>query len=227
MAGLADDADHVPEAALALGTQKAIEATRKWWAQFNKVALSQRRKESAYDALTRADSTDIKLFLQYRIQSSPTRQQGRNLRHSTVEAWCKNLQTVCVLDTKRQILKETNRIIGNFIKHTLTVKFGLIMERKDKPTCAVADLFNLLHFHWCQDTESMFHGRYRIQVAILMQLTAYTSSRPGAIIEVACYKGLQQVLKYKVFSILSLFVSVPTVEGSEPVALTKWHPAGR
>lgn len=34
MAGLADDADHVPEAALALGTQKAIEATRKWWAQY-------------------------------------------------------------------------------------------------------------------------------------------------------------------------------------------------
>lgn len=85
-----------------------------------------------------------------------------------------------------------------FIETYLTSKFDLVMEHKDKPTCSVTDLFNLLHYHWCQDVESACHGRYRIQVALLMQLIAYTSSRPGAILEANCYKGLSQVLKYKV-----------------------------
>ena len=40
--------------------------------------------------------------------------------------------------------------------------------------------------------------RYRVQAAFLMQLIAYTSSRPGAIVESNCYKGLSRVLKYKV-----------------------------
>jgi hypothetical protein len=167
--------------------------------RFNEEALSQRRKDSASESLARGDVTDIKLFLQYRIQASPKYKNGGKLRQSTVEGYYKNLQTVFALDTKRQLSRETNRSIGNLIKNTLSPRFDLIMEQKDKPTCSVTDLFNLLHFHWCQDTESRFHGRYRIQVAFLMQLIAYTSSRPGAIIESACYKGLQQVLKYKVF----------------------------
>jgi hypothetical protein len=35
-------------------------------------------------------------------------------------------------------------------------------------------------------------------VAFLMQLIAYTSSRPGSIVEANCYKGLGQVLKYRI-----------------------------
>ena len=62
----------------------------------------------------------------------------------------------------------------------------------------VTDPFNLLHYHWCQDADAAVHGRYRVQAAFLMQLIAYTSSRPGAIIESNYYKGLGQVLKYKV-----------------------------
>ena len=89
-------------------------------------------------------------------------------------------------------------IRSQYIKNDLTTKFSLVLGIKDKATCSVTDLFNLLHYHWCQDADAAVHGRYRVQAALLIQLIAYTSSRPGAIIESNCYKGLSQVLKYKV-----------------------------
>ena len=123
---------------------------------------------------------------------------------------------VCYLDTKRQLGKPTNDMINAVCKHFLranlcmlirsqyikndpTMKFSLVLGIKDKVACSVTDLFNLLHYHWCQNANATaVHGRYRVQTASLMQLIAYTSSRSGAIIESNCYKGLSQVLKYKV-----------------------------
>ena len=89
-----------------------------------------------------------------------------------------------------------------FIQNELTEKFNLTKEIKDKETCSIRDLYHLLHYHWCQDVASSSHERYRVQTAFLMQLIAYASSRPGAIIENCCYKGQDQVLKFKVCSYL-------------------------
>ena len=93
-----------------------------------------------------------------------------------------------------------------FIQYELTEKFNLTKGIKDKATFSVRDLYHLLHYHWCQDDASSSHGRYRVQTAFLMQLIAYTSSRPGAIIESRCYKGQDQVLKFKVCSYLLLML---------------------
>ena len=83
-------------------------------------------------------------------------------------------------------------IRSQYIKNDLTTKFSLVLGIKDKATCSVTDLFNPLHYHWCQDADrTVVHGRYRVQTAFLMQLIAYTSSRPGAIIEPNCYKGFK------------------------------------
>ena len=80
-------------------------------------------------------------------------------------------------------------IRSQYIKGDLTTKFSLILGIGDEATCSVADLFDLLHYHWCQDADAAVHGRYRLQVAFLMQLVAYTSSRQGTIIEHNFYKG--------------------------------------
>ncbi|KAI5789795.1 hypothetical protein FPQ18DRAFT_261175, partial [Pyronema domesticum] len=63
---------------------------------------------------------------------------------------------------------------------------------KSKETCSVVDLYKLQRHHWCEDKESTCHGRHVVQTAFLMQLIAYTSSRPGALIEQNCYKGLKE-----------------------------------
>jgi hypothetical protein len=78
------------------------------------------------------------------------------------------------------------------------------MKSKDKPTCSVLDLYYLLRHQWCEDNESICHGRYVVQTAFMMQLIAYTSSRPCALIEQSCYRGSNQVLKYKVRSMMKL-----------------------
>ncbi|KAF8534000.1 hypothetical protein BDD12DRAFT_897299 [Trichophaea hybrida] len=189
--------NHIAEQHLARGSKKAVDDCRAWWSRFNKDALSKRYHRTSENALELAGPVELKLFLMYRIRNSRSHKQQRCLHRSTVQAYYKTLQMVYSLDTKRQIPKETNVIINKYIETELTQKFKLIMELKDKPTCSVTDLFNLLHYHWNQDVDSSCHGRYRIQVAFLMQLIAYTSSRPGSIIESHCYKGLKQVLKYK------------------------------
>ena len=94
-----------------------------------------------------------------------------------------------------------------FIQNEYTERFNLTKGIKDKATCSVRDLYHLPYYHWCQDVASFPHGRYRVQAAFLMQLIAYTSSRPDAIIENHCYKGLDHVLKFKVcFYLLSLLL---------------------
>ena len=156
------------------------------------------------------EPADIQMYLIFRIKASPKRKE--KLRQTSVQSFYKTLQMVYCLDTKRQLGKPTSDMINavckhhlranlcmlirsQYIKNDLTTKFSLVLGIKDKATCSVTDLFNLLHYHWCQDADT---GRYRVQAALLIQLIAYTSSRPGAIIESNCYKGLSQVLKYKV-----------------------------
>ena len=157
------------------------------------------------------------MYLIFRIKASSTHGNKKaGLRQTSVQSYYRTLQMVYYLDTKRQLGKPTNDtmnavgkhhlranlcmlIRSQYIKNGLIAKFSLILGIKEKATCSVTDLFNLLHYHWCQDADSTtIHGHYRVQAAFLMQLIAYTSSRPGAIIEPNCYKGLSQVLKYKV-----------------------------
>jgi hypothetical protein len=94
--------------------------------------------------------------------------------------------------------------VKQYITKHLTTKYGLKKQQKSKETCSVVDLYKLLRHYWCEDKESTCHGRYIVQTAFLMQLIAYTSSRPGALIEQNYYKGLKEVLKYKVHSIIKL-----------------------
>ena len=105
-------------------------------------------------------------------------------------------------------------IRSQYIKNDLTTKFCLVLGIKDKATCSVTDLFNLLHYHWCQDADTIAYGRYQVRTAFLMQLIAYTSSRPGAIIESNSYKRLGRVLKYKAPPSSCIIAAVTMVTGA-------------
>ncbi|RPA90956.1 hypothetical protein L873DRAFT_360229 [Choiromyces venosus 120613-1] len=139
--------------------------------------------------------------LVYRLTHSRSIKNKRRIHRSTVQSYYKTLQMVYLLDTQVALPRLTNDVVNQYIMGHLTNRYDLIMENKDKPTCSVTDLFNLLHFHSYQDVNSRCHGRNRIQLPFLMQLIAYTSTRPGSIIEANCYKGRAQVLKYKDMSL--------------------------
>jgi uncharacterized protein DUF3435 len=54
-----------------------------------------------------------------------------------------------------------------------------------------------LAYHWRLDTVSVPHERYAVQLPLLILMTAYTSSRPGALIESGCLRGSNDSLCYK------------------------------
>src|SRR6266496_815800 len=45
---------------------------------------------------------------------------------------------------------------------------------------------------------TFIYERYRIQLALFMQIMAYTASRPGAIIESTCRRHSNEALRYQV-----------------------------
>ena len=70
--------------------------------------LSKRYQRTSVDALKLVEPTEIKLYLIFRIKSSPT----EGLRQSTVLSYYKTLQMVYQLDAKRQLKKPTNDMIN-------------------------------------------------------------------------------------------------------------------
>nr|KMM73308.1 hypothetical protein CPAG_09597 [Coccidioides posadasii RMSCC 3488] len=87
--------------------------------------------------------------------------------------------------------------ISEFILGPLTDEYNLDLSVKSKPTMSVEDLLSILHYHWCLDTSPVPHERYTVQLPLLMLMTAYTSSRPGALIESGCARGSNDALRYR------------------------------
>ena len=131
-----DGESRVAEKNLAQSTQKIVREFRKWWnrylpsfstiprlfadtsLRFNLEVLSKRYKRTSADALSRVEPKDVRLYLIFRLKSSP-RVDKHGLRQSTAYSYYKTLQMVYQLHTKRQLGKPTNDIINAVSKHHL------------------------------------------------------------------------------------------------------------
>jgi len=60
--------------------------------------------------------------------------------------------------------------------------FNLDPSTGEKPVMNVDDIYLILHHHWVVDTATFPDGRQRLQIAFLVLLTAYTATRPGALV---------------------------------------------
>ena len=85
----------------------------------------------------------------------------------------------------------------------------LSLEKHAKPVCSSVDLHSLLMYNWCFYWKGIAHERYRVQAALLCQIMAYTSTRPGALIELSCYRGTNESLLWKNVK-LKLIKSAPS-----------------
>lgn len=61
----------------------------------------------------------------------------------------------------------------------------------------VNDLYQVLHYHWIYDESVFAVERQRIQLALIMLMMVYTTSRPGTIVECSGYRGSNQALCYE------------------------------
>jgi hypothetical protein len=70
------------------------------------------------------------------------------------------------------------------MKENLVARYNLDMSVGEKPVMNVDDLYIVLHHHWTKDKTPYPDGRQIIQLAFLLLVSAYTASRPGALVYV-------------------------------------------
>ena len=82
----------------------------------------------------------------------------------------------------------------------------------------VQDLYAVLHALWVDDSKHL-HGFIRVQISLLLLLSAATATRPGAIVESASAKGSNKALSIRnielmkvrsLYNVLDKRVSHPT-----------------
>ncbi|KAL1593050.1 hypothetical protein SLS59_009375 [Nothophoma quercina] len=76
-------------------------------------------------------------------------------------------------------------------------------SQKEKLAMYVQDLYAILHALWVDDTKPL-HGFIRVQISLLLLLSAVTATRPGAIVESASAKGSNKALSFKNIEILKV-----------------------
>ena len=63
-------------------------------------------------------------------------------------------------------------------------RYNLDVSTDEKPATNVDDVYLILYHLWAVDTATFPDGRQRLQIALLMLLTACTATRPGALVYV-------------------------------------------
>lgn len=67
----------------------------------------------------------------------------------------------------------------------------------------VQDLYVVIRAHWAEDTKAL-HGRLRVEISLLLLLSASTTTRPGALVESSSAKGSNKALSYEHISIMKV-----------------------
>jgi hypothetical protein len=70
------------------------------------------------------------------------------------------------------------------MKEYLVARYNLDMSVREKPVMNVDDLYIVLHHYWTRDVTPYPDGRQIIQLAFFLLVSAYTASRPGALVYV-------------------------------------------
>ncbi|KAK6531025.1 hypothetical protein TWF281_007851 [Arthrobotrys megalospora] len=88
-------------------------------------------------------------------------------------------------------------IPGKEIKKWVDDKSKIFPAAKTKISITGRDLVSLLRHLWESDTHRYRHERLRVQLALMMQISAFTAIRPGSMIESDGRQGTGEVFKYK------------------------------
>src|SRR2546423_15685414 len=82
--------------------------------------------------------------------------------------------------------------LSQYIDGYLTRKYSLDTTTREKPVMNVDDVFLILHHHWVLDTSIFPDERQRLQLAFLLLLSAYTATRPAALVYKATSRRRQR-----------------------------------
>ncbi|OJD11662.1 hypothetical protein ACJ73_09496, partial [Blastomyces percursus] len=145
----------------------------------------------AHSHLSECVDKNFRVYADWRLKNFNITKQ------STIWVEWKFLRLLFKRETGRKVDELVDELISEFILGPLTDDYDLDLSINYKPVVSVEDLVAILHYHWCLDTAPVIHERYTVQNPLLLLFIAYTSSRPGALIESGCLRGSNNALCYK------------------------------
>ena len=74
--------------------------------------LSKRYRRTSTDTLKLVEPSEIKMYLIFRIKSSPSSTRKQKIRQSTIYGYYKTFQMVYCLDARRRLEKPTSDMIN-------------------------------------------------------------------------------------------------------------------
>ena len=108
-------------------------------------------------------------------------------------------------------------------------KFELVTGQGAKPVMELEDLMAVFEYLWRYDTHKYLLERKRVQLACFILIAAFTSSRPGAIVESSAsgIRGTGAALLYKDIQLIRLRNPNPGKDFIMAVRLTMGLMKGR
>ncbi|EMD65860.1 hypothetical protein COCSADRAFT_310320 [Bipolaris sorokiniana ND90Pr] len=154
--------------------------------------IMKKTKRSPEEQLRACDPETFKAYLRWRKKHS------RVKKESSMRSYWKRI-SMCYMDLTRHTM-DANVLtdVCNWIPTLMLDK-----SEKEKHAMYVQDLYAILHALWVDDTKPL-HGYIRVQISLLLLLSAATATRPGAIVESASVKGSNKSLSFRNIELLKV-----------------------
>ncbi|KAI9040418.1 uncharacterized protein KD926_008241 [Aspergillus affinis] len=113
---------------------------------------------------------------------------------------CHNLTSFTSLwerETSRTLPLHVKKDVLNYIRNTLTPKYGLRTEPRERALVTAKDIEYLLRRLFGKDSHDYKHERARVQTGSSLSLFAGSGARAGAIVESSSYRDSNECLYYK------------------------------
>ncbi|CAG7936683.1 unnamed protein product [Penicillium nalgiovense] len=134
--------------------------------------------EDPLQFLVAAQKGDVMVFLEWILDNSKIKKFSS--LHENWRQWCQLYRKA----VGRSLHAKSCQDINDYMKEHLVARYNLDMSVGEKPVMNVDDLYIVLHHHWTRDATPYPDGRQIIQLAFLLLVSAYTASRPGALVYV-------------------------------------------
>ncbi|KAF2024834.1 hypothetical protein EK21DRAFT_77812 [Setomelanomma holmii] len=170
-----------------LHTTKLWKREREFWERY-----CDKIKRSPEEQLRACEPEIFKAYLRWRKKHS------RVKKESSMRSYWKRL-SMCYMDlTRHKMDADILTDVCNWIPSLMLDK-----SEKEKHAMYVQDLYAILRALWVDDTKPL-HGYIRVQMSLLLLLSAATGTRPGAIVESASAKGSNKALSFKNIELLKV-----------------------
>ncbi|KAJ9634908.1 hypothetical protein H2199_008772 [Coniosporium tulheliwenetii] len=147
--------------------------------------------------LSKCEAETIKAYLEERVV------KFRIKKESSIKAYWKRLSCAYIDLAGHRMDNGTELDIRDWIPTYLTPTYKLDTSEKDKLAMYVQGLYVIIHAHWVEDTKAL-HGRLRVEISLLLLLSAATTTRPGTLVESGSAKGSNKALSYEHISIMKV-----------------------